>query len=367
MRHHRAGASTRYLKGMSLIELMISTTIGLIIISAAFSSYLGTAGSARMADAQSMMDEDAQAALVILSQQLRLAGTNADQSWTSTLNYATDTDITNPVYLPTPRYTAPYAPTYAPYLTPKYVIPSGPAFALSAYSLRGCSGSFSNVNTAYNLDALTCVTDTAAPDSFGVNYEADVYNTFSAGPATAAQAGAGATKVPTDCLGSPLRQIDAKIPQPASLTAPAKYDDAFYYEADNRFYIQSGLSHRPGLYCQGNGINSVAQPLVENVEDMRIAYGVMAPDQTRSTVAGYLPADQLLAQTVFPGGTTEDLRWSKVVTVRICLQMVSATPVVPGIAPASYFKCDGTLQTAPLDRRLRRTYTTTVVLRNRLL
>ncbi|NDP60779.1 MAG: prepilin-type N-terminal cleavage/methylation domain-containing protein, partial [Oxalobacteraceae bacterium] len=73
----RPGA--RCVKGFSLIELMISLTIGLIITVAAFSAFMGASGASKMAEAQGRMNEDAQAALSILTQQLRMAGNNPDQ------------------------------------------------------------------------------------------------------------------------------------------------------------------------------------------------------------------------------------------------------------------------------------------------
>lgn len=379
-----AWKGSKRLKGVSLIELMISITIGLIIIGAVFSAYLGAAGASRMADAQGRMDEDAQAALVILAQQLRLAGVNPAQPWTANLNYSTDTSIYNPVYLPQPNYTN---AAYAPFETPTYVDSSrSPVFALSDYTVRGCEGSFDNVNTSDNLDNLKCTTDLTIPNSVGVNYEADIYNTV---PATAGTAGA----IPTDCLGNPLYQIKAEIPQaaPASSSAPpsssstspahssssspapassapATYNPVYYYEADNRFYVGKNQSQTtPSLYCQGNGKNSVAQPLVQNVEDLQISYGVQTPSATTSTVAGYLTADQLLAQGALTAqGLTEAGRWKKVITARICVQMRSDTLVMPTFAAGTYLKCDGTVAT-PTDLRLRHSYTTTVVLRNRLL
>ena len=60
--------------GFSLIELMVSMTIGLIIMLAVISAYLGSAGASRTAEAIGRMNEDAQMALTILSQQLRMAG-----------------------------------------------------------------------------------------------------------------------------------------------------------------------------------------------------------------------------------------------------------------------------------------------------
>ena len=76
MKRHRLSPGPRHAKGFSLIELMVSLTIGLIIAVAAGSAYLGSAGAGRIAEAQSRMNEDAQAALNILAQQVREAGNN---------------------------------------------------------------------------------------------------------------------------------------------------------------------------------------------------------------------------------------------------------------------------------------------------
>lgn len=67
---------SRHGAGFSLIELLVSLAIGLIIMVAAISAYVGSAGANRMSDAQSRMNEDAQAALGILAQQIRMAGNN---------------------------------------------------------------------------------------------------------------------------------------------------------------------------------------------------------------------------------------------------------------------------------------------------
>ena len=66
----------RVARGFSLIELLVSITIGLVVVIAAMSAYLGSADASKAADAQARMNEDAQAALNLLTQQLRLAASN---------------------------------------------------------------------------------------------------------------------------------------------------------------------------------------------------------------------------------------------------------------------------------------------------
>lgn len=323
MTRHRRTAGWRSSQGFSLIELMVSLTIGLIIAAAAFSAYLGISSASKMAEAQGRMNEDAQAALTILTQQLRMAGNNPDQA------NRTDISRRNPVY---------GAMIYAPVYDPE-TAQSGTYFT-SNFIIRGCDGTFSNLTTAADLDHLTCAAGiNALPDAIAVSYEADTFNTVPN------------LGIPTDCLGKPLNKITATIP-------------ANYSVADNRFYIGLSTSSIPSLYCKGNGIDSMAQALVENVENMQFIYGATA---AATTVAGYLRADQILSNASMALLPDDAKRWEKVITVRICLLVRSENPVVSDAMSARYLKCDGTLETAPPDLRLRRAYATTVVLRNRQL
>lgn len=332
---------SQYLNGFSLIELMISLTIGLIITIAVFSAYMGAAGASKMAEAQGRMNEDAQAALIILTQQLRMAGSNPDQASRiddvdPTLARSTLSSRHNPVYLPTP--------TYAGFA----LSPPPPSFTLSSYRIRGCDGTFSNIKTSTNLDNLTCAAGAnTAPDSIAISYEADKFNTVPT-----------ADDLPTDCLGSALSPVKAKLPTVVGATT--ENTEVTYYVTDNRFYVDAPSSI-PSLYCKGNGGNSTPQPLVENIEGMQFLYGATA-DTTM--VAGYLSADAVITQANMAALPNDAERWKKVITVRICVLVRSEAPVVPDAASARYVKCDGTLETAPPDLRLRRAYSTTVVLRN---
>ena len=327
--------------GLSLIELMVSLTIGLILMVAVISAYLGSAGAGRVAEAQGRMTEDAQAALSILAQQIRMSGNNPKQP------NRTAAEPRNAVYLAANSFTS--------------------TLALSYYSVRGCDGKFSDVSTAATLDALTCAgTTTTLPDSIGVSYEADRFNTV--------PTATGGT--PTDCLGQSLTANNATV---IISTGPATTatTSTTYYVADNRFYITSTAALTPSLYCKGSGGN--AQPLVENIEDLQFTYGTSPAGTATATVAGYLDAVgvETNATADSSGATLTGLanvgaftasarRWARVMTVRICVLVRSEGTVASDSASAQYTKCDGTVETNPPDLRLRRAYSTTVVLRNRM-
>lgn len=306
------------MQGLSLVELMISIVIGLVVTVAVVSSYLGSSGATRLAEAQARMNEDGQAALTILAQQLRMAGNNPKQP-----NYANATPR-NPI-------------------TPTFIV-------------RGCDGSFSDI-TASGLDTLTCAAG-GSTDSIAVRYEADVYNTVP----VSGQA--------TDCLGQALPVLTGTVNKWISPAITAA--NVTYTVADNRFYIGTSsftvngaaAVTPPGLYCKGNG-NATPQRLVENVEDLQLLYGTAATTATTLAVNGYIDANDIAA-LVLPSDSD---RWSKVVSVRICVLVRSEQPVAPDADSARYVPCFGTSNDhiAAPDLYLRRTYETTVLLRNRLL
>ena len=319
--------------GFSLIELMVSLTIGLVIAIAAMSAYLGTASSSKMSEAQSRMNEDAQAALNVLVQQIRLAGSNPAQP------NRTDIFGRNPVYNPT--YVGGSVTAYASGTT-TYTVTVAP----SAFSIRGCDGTFSSIATVSNLDSFTNCGTSTLPDSIAISYEADRYNTSPSGTA------------PTDCVGSAIpTTISATFPSGTSTTASFRV-------ADNRFYIASS-SNVPSLMCKG--IGSGTQPLVENVEDMQFMYGTVSTTEASATatVAGYLSAAQVIALAPTADTAGYSTAWGKVASVRICVLVRSESPVLTDAASAKYDDCLGNRNVSAPDLRLRRAYSTTVVLRNR--
>ena len=210
MKQPRSTIRLRRDRGLTLIELMVSMVIGLILMIAVVATYLGASGAGRASEAQGRMNEDAQAALGILAQQLRMAGDNPKRS-----NYQS-------------------------------AAPRNPVYVAGTYAVRGCDGKFSDITTAASIQALTCAAGGgAAADSIAISYEADAFNTI-------ALAGGAAT----DCLGNALPVVTA-APQPqvwlgAVVGPPTTV--ITYTVADNRFYIATMDANKPpSLYCKGSG------------------------------------------------------------------------------------------------------------------
>jgi type IV pilus assembly protein PilW len=321
----RRSPSRQAAKGLTLIEMMISIVIGMVIVVSIVALYAGSSGAARTAEAVGRMNEDGQAALTILSQQIRMAGSNPMQ--------------------------------------PNYVLssPRNPVFALGSYPIRGCEGTFSNITVTTAINTLNCAAGTSTlPDSIAVSYEADRFNTVPT-----------AAGIPTDCVGSSLTSVSNTVTTTNGVAVGTATVSSFL--ADNRFYIgTSTVITSPSLYCKGIG-NINPQPMVENIEDLQFTYGTSPAATSTGTVAGYLDANGVETNAV-PDTTATTLsalptsatRWARVVTVHICVLARTEKPAAADAAGAKYIACNGNITTPP-DLRLRRAYHTTVVLRNQQL
>ena len=308
------------MRGLTLVELLVSITLGLLIAVASIAGYLGLSEAARMAEAQARMDEDGQAALSVLAAHLRMAGSNPDRPNRS------------PSMRPNPLYPSPFA-----------------------FAVRGCDGGFANLTTAALVQDLTCTgASSSSPDSIVITYEADRYNTVTPGTQ------------PTDCLGYPLEALTANVTV-ITTPGPGTPTDISFHAADNRFFIASSAG-APALFCKGNGTGSTATPIVENVEDLQLTYGTVpaaSPETNSADIAGYLDASDVSTHATLASLPDDAARWAKVASVRVCVVIRSAKPMSLREGSARYLRCDGSVETNPPDSRLRRAYSTTVVLRNR--
>ena len=171
--------------------------------------------------------------------------------------------------------------------------------------------------------APTCAQGAAvagASSAVELVYEADVHNTVP-----------NSDREPTDCLGNGLNLID--------LASGGRIRLAY-----NRWQI----SPRSELRCGGRS-GSGPQPLVENIELMRLWWGLPLQAQPDSALR-YVLASQVSDFT-------------QVRAVRLCLLVRSREPVLGSEDARSYRDCSGALATSG-DGRLRRAFWTTVALRN---
>jgi len=202
-------------------------------------------------------------------------------------------------------------------------------------AIQGCEGGRFADDRA-TLDAgLACRAVTVGgwqPDAVAVAY--DVRSVAGPGGAPRANAMLGSGATPLDCAGNGL---------------PARSDDlGRQVRAEAHFHVESGH-----LYCQGPGSAGPA-PLIDNVDDLQLLYGLAAGPEG-GPVAAWAPA---------PEAGSED--WARVVAVSVCVLLHSPERVLDPAAAAStgrYMDC-GQQPRVSDDGRLRRAFSTTVLLQN---
>lgn len=293
------------MRGLSLIEVMVSLVIGLVVVGAVLVSYISSNKTGRQQAAYAEMNENAQMGLTLLSRDLLLAG------------YVRPTGA--------PAVVAPAVTTFTRAYTGRAVF--------------GCDNGFAapNVlNAVATVSSVACnAAGVAGTPAIEMVYEADLNNTVPT----------SAPIVPSDCLGNGLTVTGGSF---------------FTF---NRYYLKSGATGRSELHCASAAQNAAnyaipGQPLVDNVEGMKFWYGIANAANPRQIVR-YLTAADVTAV-----GVTE---WERLVSVKICLLMRSSEPVLDSELGATpkYLDCDSVEQDLP-DRYLRRAYFTTTTLRNKM-
>lgn len=290
-------------QGLTLVELMVSMAIGLVVIGAVFVNYLNSSVGSRHAAAMVQVTDDASLAMGILRNHIAMAG----------------------------------------YSRPTAVTSDGMTRQFTGVFVLGCDGGFV-ATTADKTDPaeVTCVTGSPAtngPDSILIRYEADKSNAPVVKNATNQDR-------PADCIGTALSSDDSIM--------------------DNRFMVDVAAGQ---LECLGNGktadeatLQVAKQPLLDNVADMQITYGMSdsVAGKPGNSVVRYVKATDV----ALPGSASWQDKWNNVISVRICLLVRSAKPVLD--QGASYIDCNNVRQNLTSDRRIYRAFTTTVTLNNRI-
>ncbi|WP_239287440.1 PilW family protein [Candidatus Nitrotoga sp. 1052] len=269
----------RHQAGFSLVELMIAITLGLIVLLAVGSIYIGSRQTYRVQEDNARIQEAGRYALEVLGRSIRQAGANAEMNFNKS------------------------------------------ATALQC-NVAGVCDAIGGVNGATVAD----------PDTLTVQFYA---GSEELDPALIPTPG----WIARDCTGG-------------------KANPALGQVVTNTFDITG-----TDLRCTGS-VGGV-QPLVENVEDLQVVYGI---DTDVSGSPEYRSADLYVAAPTAA-------QWPNVVTARVCVRIRSANNGLT-TSPQKYLNCAGALGTATGaaafstaaagDLRLHRSFVATYNLRNRV-
>ena len=357
----------RQMRGVTLIELMISLTIGLLIIAGIGYAYLGSRQSFRSQDALSRMQEGARTAFELMDKDIRMAGFRGCPP-----NSAANGDIN---ILSNPN-------TWYKNLIDQPLIGYEKTDENQAWSAFP-TGVTDVVGSVINGDALT-ILHASTEQSFIIQaHDAGAYQ-FTLSSDSNIKPGRILIAAESDCSRVAVFQNSDNTEDDdivthssgaanAHLGSPSPPDTSYTlytFTANSRifplsaatYYIGRNTDNEPSLYratLSASGGNPVTVPeeLIEGVQDMQIVYGMdtNAPScKETSKVVEYHTADDIDAG-----------EWCKVIAIRISLLMVSRQDE-QGITtePQTYTFNGGT--NTPDDRLLRKTFTTTIAVKNRL-
>lgn len=298
--------------GITLIELMISITIGLVILIGIGTAYINSTNTTRQRENQSELNEPARVVMQQLRHDVSTAGyvdildfdaASRPQAYSIFLDDNDDT-LAN-MFKRVPEAAALRAPltVFAPGLMPIF----------------GCDGAMTStpnaITTAGAPAALACGAGNPTQHSLQIAYQAApsaLPNPKGTGSVLAPNAATGEGR---DCNQQALDPAGAKFPK----------------FAINRYFVRpSATDGINELYCSGSG-NAIAQPLARGVEEFVLRYqiaqpGPVLPPGTTAVAAGGAQAQYASAAEV----TASALGWANVTAVEICL--VSATAVTSGAA-----------------------------------
>lgn len=330
--------------GMTLIEILIAMTLGAFLLSGVIQIFINTKQTYRMQESMSRLQENGRFAMEFLTYDIRMAGflgcMSRVTSITNTLNNASNYlfnfgipiqgnnwDTATSAWLPAADSSITSPLNGSDIITIRSVNPNGVIVTQHPGGTPPGSADLKlSANPGINDCDIAIVSDCQTAAVFQItNFNAANNNNTVHNTGTCATPGPGNA---TQALGK-------------------SYKDGELFMAQTKsYYIRSNPAGIPALYRRTNG--NAAEELVEGIEQMQILYGV---DSDSDSIADrYLTADNVT-------------NWNNVASVRISLL---ARTIDNNIASQVLDYTYNGATTTPTDRRMRRVFTSTIALRNRL-
>ena len=365
--------SNKHIRGLSLIELMISLTIGMVLIAAVGYAYLGGRAAYRQQEALARMQEGARFAFETLTYDIRMAGFSGCRANTS-VSVLNGTNWYGNLYSqPLVGYDTGSAPG---------TISANVVAGDSLEVLRADNSKEYVVDTHVPTSAqfqltdnhdlkqgeILVVTDCSHSATFQMT------NVNNNNTVETVNHNTGGALSPGNCtkgFGESSPGSGAPLCTTNGVAYTFSPGSRILRMSGNIYYIGNNPNGVPSLYRlrlgqSGGNAAAVAEELVEGVEDMQITYGVDTSNpatcsQTDGVVDAYVTSSNVAATA--PCASPAD-DWKKVLSVRIRLLMRTEDNIAS--QPQAYFYTNPLNATTPTDRRLRKVFTTTIAVRNRI-
>lgn len=340
-------------KGLTLVELMIAVTLGIFITGGIIQLFINTKQSYRVQENLSRLQENARFAISFLNHDIRMAGNmgcvSSSRIITNTLNDTTSFNYNFSSALQGSESTG--VDTWSPALDTSI---TSPLTGHDVLTIRGILEQGVDITGQPNTTACATETSSTAAQIANIKVSSSTPLPFAGNDIVIAANCDNASIFQisnTTPLVDIVEHIDVSgaVPGNASANLGACYagKGELFKLTSRSYYIRTNPSGTPSLYRK-DGTNN-AEELVEGIEDMQILYG---EDTDNDHTPNY-----------YVSANSAGLNMDNVVSVRISLLAVTiddnlATVAVP-------YTISGTA-TTPTDHRIRRVFTSTIALRNRL-
>ena len=329
-------------KGLTLLELMIAVVLGIFITGGMIQLFVNSKQNYRVQESLSRLQENGRFAMNFIAHDIRMASywgclKNGLESTTNGLDTA-DASYDNNYHSFTQGILGGEGDADPDTLTLRGAFNNGITVIAPLPSAQLSDPITVSTNNGLVEGDIVLISDCSQADIFQITnanpgtsgtVAHTIENTLEPGNANIADPGCGPT---TQCL--------SRIYQ----------DDAAIYKISTIAYsIQDGASGERALFRKIDG--GTDQELIEGIEDIQILYGVDTLDADTSPNY-YVDADDLSIALM-----------DDVVSIRISLLARSLdNNIATQAVPYTIFG----IQTTPTDRRIRRVFTSTIAVRNRL-
>jgi len=352
-------------RGLSLVELMIAITLGLILLTGVMEVFLSSKNVFSSQQALSRIQESGRMAVEFLSRDIRMAGfmgcasrseaikvTNRlKDAATVTFNFSegikgysqadfpkASSKVTQDIKADTDVIVVRSASSNGVYLTANN--DSETLFVNTVASTGTCKDKKTPVS-GLCIEDIVVVTDCEKANVFQIT-------NVEAGTGTEA----GKVIIKHAAMGNAVSTWGGSTDKQNTFNASAQLlaaTSTVYFIADGTAG-ENGVPARPSLW---QNINGTSLELLQGVEDMRITYGMDTeadPD--------FIPNEYKLAKDVTD--------WKKVISVRLELLVASIEDGVTQDHQVYTFPTDAKDPTTAEDFRLRQIFSTTIAIRNRI-
>ncbi|HHJ37996.1 MAG: hypothetical protein AXA67_12625 [Methylothermaceae bacteria B42] len=333
-------------RGISLVEIMVSLVAGLILTAGVIQIFVANKQTYRVAEASSRLQENARFMMELLSRDLRMAGylgcATRDRTIVNTLN-----DTTSFLYDFNTAVEGLEATSSSAWdTTPDNSITS-PLPGRDILTIRGVFGNETPItgqpsNTGDCTNAASHTANLKVANTSGLS-AGDIVIAGNCSRASIFQI----TNVNTSSA-TVVHNTGGSNPGNSTKDLGACYagNGSLTKISTRTFYIRNNPAGNPALYRKND--SSPAEELIEGVENMQVLYGIDTDNDDS-------------ANQFVPANNVSD--WSQVTSVRVSLLLQSTEDNITN-APQSYTFNGATI--TPSDRRLRKVYTATFGIRNRL-